>query len=56
MPWGCLGRLVGPGEEAVRAVLEAAASGDIVLTAGAGDVTAYGPLIVEALKAEAQDG
>jgi len=53
---GSRGRLVGPGEEAVRAVLEAAAPGDIVLTAGAGDVTAYGPLIVEALKAEAQDG
>ncbi len=44
------GRLVGPGGEAVQAVLEAAAPGDIVLTAGAGDVTAYGPLIVEALR------
>ena len=29
--------------------MSAAGPGDIVLTAGAGDVTAYGPLIVEAL-------
>lgn len=50
------GRLVGPGDEAVKAVLEAAAPGDIVLTAGAGDVTAYGPLIVEALTVEAPGG
>lgn len=50
------GRLVGPGDEAVKAVLEAAAPGDIVLTAGAGDVTAYGPLIVEALTVEAAGG
>ena len=35
--------------QAVAAVVAAAAPGDIVLTAGAGDVTAYGPLIVEAL-------
>jgi UDP-N-acetylmuramate--alanine ligase len=42
------GRLV-TDSEAVRAVVDAAAPGDIVLTAGAGDVTAYGPLIVEAL-------
>jgi UDP-N-acetylmuramate--alanine ligase len=47
------GRLVGPDGEAVQAVLAAAGPGDIVLTAGAGDVTAYGPLIVEALTAEA---
>ncbi|QDY91404.1 UDP-N-acetylmuramate--L-alanine ligase [Arthrobacter sp. UKPF54-2] len=53
---GSHGRLVGPGQEAVRAVLDTAAPGDIVLTAGAGDVTAYGPLIVEALKAEAPGG
>ncbi|MDQ0756794.1 UDP-N-acetylmuramate--L-alanine ligase [Arthrobacter sp. B3I4] len=52
---GPRGRLAGPGEEAVRAVLDAAAPGDIVLTAGAGDVTAYGPLIVQALAAEAPD-
>jgi len=32
-----------------------AAPGDIVLTAGAGDVTAFGPLIVAALAAEAPD-
>ncbi|WP_082575238.1 UDP-N-acetylmuramate--L-alanine ligase [Arthrobacter sp. Soil763] len=43
------GHLVGPGDDAVRAVLAAAEAGDIVLTAGAGDVTAYGPLIVAAL-------
>lgn len=42
------GRLV-TDSEAVRAVVDAAAPGDIVLTAGAGDVTTYGPLIVEAL-------
>ena len=53
---GSRGRLVGAGREAVQAVLDAAAPGDIVLTAGAGDVTAYGPLIVEALKAEAPGG
>ncbi|QCB99060.1 UDP-N-acetylmuramate--L-alanine ligase [Arthrobacter sp. PAMC25564] len=47
------GRLVGPGHESVQAVLAAARPGDIVLTAGAGDVTAYGPLIVEALNVEA---
>lgn len=45
------GRLVGPGQEAVAAVVAAAGPGDIVLTVGAGDVTAYGPLIVEALNA-----
>ncbi|WP_045732402.1 UDP-N-acetylmuramate--L-alanine ligase [Pseudarthrobacter chlorophenolicus] len=43
------GRLVS-GEEAVAAVADAAADGDIVLTAGAGDVTGYGPRIVEALR------
>jgi UDP-N-acetylmuramate--alanine ligase len=42
------GRLVAA-DEAVRAIVDAAGPGDIVLTAGAGDVTAYGPLIVEAL-------
>lgn len=50
---GSGGRLVGPDGEAVQALLAAAGPGDIVLTAGAGDVTAYGPLIVEALTAEA---
>ena len=50
---GSGGRLVGPDGEAVQALLAAAGAGDIVLTAGAGDVTAYGPLIVEALTAEA---
>ena len=47
---GAGGRLVGPDREAVLAVVAAAAPGDIVLTVGAGDVTAYGPLIVGALK------
>ncbi len=53
---GSGGSLVGPGGEAVQAVLAAAAPGDIVLTAGAGDVTAYGPLIVDALTGEAAGG
>ncbi|MFN3925042.1 MAG: glutamate ligase domain-containing protein, partial [Pseudarthrobacter sp.] len=43
------GRLVAAGD-AVSALRAAAAAGDIVLTAGAGDVTAYGPQIVEALR------
>ncbi|MFE4079898.1 UDP-N-acetylmuramate--L-alanine ligase [Paenarthrobacter sp. YIM B13468] len=42
------GRLVS-GDEAVEAIVAAAGEGDIVLTVGAGDVTAYGPVIVEAL-------
>lgn len=37
--------------DAVGTLVEAAADGDVVLTVGAGDVTAYGPLIVEALRA-----
>ena len=44
---GAGGRLVGAGDEAVQSVVSAAAPGDIVLTVGAGDVTAYGPLIVD---------
>ncbi|ADX72722.1 UDP-N-acetylmuramate--L-alanine ligase [Pseudarthrobacter phenanthrenivorans Sphe3] len=43
------GRLVAAAD-AVAALAAAAAEGDIVLTAGAGDVTAYGPQIVEALR------
>lgn len=43
------GRLVGAGTEAVSQLAAAAQPGDVILTAGAGDVTAYGPLIVEAL-------
>jgi len=43
------GRLVA-GTSAVAEVVDAAADGDIVLTAGAGDVTAFGPKIVEALR------
>jgi UDP-N-acetylmuramate--alanine ligase len=43
------GRLVAAGQEALDAVLAAAGEGDIVLTVGAGDVTAYGPRIVELL-------
>ncbi|MGR0160957.1 UDP-N-acetylmuramate--L-alanine ligase [Paenarthrobacter nitroguajacolicus] len=42
------GRLVSA-DEAVDAVATAASEGDVVLTVGAGDVTAYGPVIVEAL-------
>ena len=42
------GRLVSA-DEAVEAVAAAASEGDVVLTVGAGDVTAYGPLIVAAL-------
>ncbi|MET1089916.1 MAG: UDP-N-acetylmuramate--L-alanine ligase, partial [Arthrobacter sp.] len=36
--------------DAVSALAGAAAEGDIILTAGAGDVTAYGARIVEALR------
>ncbi|GAB3188438.1 UDP-N-acetylmuramate--L-alanine ligase [Nesterenkonia suensis] len=43
------GGLMGP-EEAVRAAAAAAQPGDIILTLGAGDVTALGPLLVEALR------
>lgn len=43
------GSLVPAGEDAVAAVLAAAGPGDIVLTVGAGDVTSYGPRIVESL-------
>jgi UDP-N-acetylmuramate--alanine ligase len=43
------GRLISAAD-AVAALTDAASEGDIVLTAGAGDVTAYGPLIVEALR------
>lgn len=43
------GRLVAGGQEALDAVLSAAGDGDIILTVGAGDVTAYGPRIVELL-------
>ncbi|WP_442542836.1 UDP-N-acetylmuramate--L-alanine ligase [Arthrobacter sp. KN11-1C] len=43
------GRLVAGGQDALDAVLAAAGDGDIVLTVGAGDVTAYGPRIVELL-------
>ncbi|PRB39444.1 UDP-N-acetylmuramate--L-alanine ligase [Arthrobacter sp. MYb23] len=42
------GRLVSA-DEAVDAVTAVASEGDVVLTVGAGDVTAYGPLIVAAL-------
>ncbi|MEZ2388724.1 UDP-N-acetylmuramate--L-alanine ligase [bacterium RCC_150] len=43
------GRLVAGGQEALEAVVSAASGGDIILTVGAGDVTAYGPRIVELL-------
>ncbi|MFJ6536920.1 UDP-N-acetylmuramate--L-alanine ligase [Paenarthrobacter sp. NPDC091711] len=42
------GRLVAA-DEAVDAVAAVASEGDVVLTVGAGDVTAYGPVIVAAL-------
>ncbi|KRE78137.1 UDP-N-acetylmuramate--L-alanine ligase [Arthrobacter sp. Soil762] len=42
------GRLVEPGG-AVAALMDAAGPGDIILTVGAGDVTAFGPQIVQAL-------
>lgn len=50
---GSGGRLVGSGEVAVQAIVAATSPGDIVLTAGAGDVTEYGPLIVSALGVDA---
>src|SRR5436189_278342 len=43
------GRLVAAGQDALDAVLSAAGEGVIILTVGAGDVTAYGPRIVELL-------
>jgi UDP-N-acetylmuramate--alanine ligase len=42
------GRLVAP-DEAVGTLVGAAAPGDIILTVGAGDVTGFGPQIVQAL-------
>ncbi|NQD90834.1 UDP-N-acetylmuramate--L-alanine ligase, partial [Paenarthrobacter sp. CM16] len=42
------GRMV-PAGEAVDALAAVAQDGDVILTVGAGDVTAYGPVIVEAL-------
>ncbi len=53
---GAGGSLTGPDHEAVQAVMAVAAPGDIVLTAGAGDVTAYGPMIVQALSTEPSGG
>ncbi len=53
---GAGGSLTGPDDEAVQAVMAVAAPGDIVLTAGAGDVTAYGPMIVQALSTEPSGG
>ncbi|NUT71829.1 UDP-N-acetylmuramate--L-alanine ligase [Pseudarthrobacter sp. C4D7] len=44
------GRLVNP-DDAAETLAKAAADGDVVLTVGAGDVTAFGPRIVEALRA-----
>jgi len=44
------GRLVAA-DDAVPTLAAAAGEGDVVLTVGAGDVTAYGPRIVEALHA-----
>jgi UDP-N-acetylmuramate--alanine ligase len=43
--------LVGPTrDDAVAALVEAARPGDLLLTVGAGDVTALAPLIVQALR------
>ena len=42
------GRLVAA-DEAVAALVAAAGPGDIILTVGAGDVTSFGPQIVQAL-------
>ena len=36
-------------DQAVTSILEAASEGDVILTVGAGDVTSYGPAIVEQL-------
>jgi UDP-N-acetylmuramate--alanine ligase len=44
------GRLVSAAD-AVDTLAGTAADGDVVLTVGAGDVTAFGPRIVEALRA-----
>ena len=46
---GSGGRLV-DGDAAVAELVAAARPGDIILTAGAGDVTAFGPKIVQALR------
>ena len=44
--------LVAPARgDAVAALVDAARPGDLVLTVGAGDVTALAPLVVEALRA-----
>jgi UDP-N-acetylmuramate--alanine ligase len=53
---GAGGRLTDGGATAVAAIAAAAQTGDVVLTAGAGDVTAYGPLIVESLAVESRSG
>jgi UDP-N-acetylmuramate--alanine ligase len=53
---GAGGHLTDGGATAVAAVAAAAEPGDVVLTAGAGDVTAYGPLIVESLAVESRSG
>jgi UDP-N-acetylmuramate--alanine ligase len=43
-------------EEAVAALADAARRGDLVLTVGAGDVTALAPLLVEALRTRTRTG
>ena len=49
--------LVGPArDEAVRALVDAARPGDLLLTVGAGDVTALAPLLVAALHARSEGG
>lgn len=41
-------------EEALRGIVQSARDGDIVLTVGAGDVTRFGPVLVELLKREGE--
>jgi UDP-N-acetylmuramate--alanine ligase len=49
--------LVGPSrQEAVAALAEAARPGDLLLTVGAGDVTALAPLLVQALHTRTEGG
>ncbi len=47
--------LVGPTrEQAVAALVDAARPGDLLLTVGAGDVTALAPLLVQALRTRSE--
>jgi UDP-N-acetylmuramate--alanine ligase len=47
--------LVSPSrEQAVEALVDAARPGDLLLTVGAGDVTALAPLLVQALRTRSE--